>query len=124
MREALVGLFAVGLAGCGYSDTSFINDYVDRHCDYALACYDEAALNFLGWDTEDACADDFGPEFSSEGLGCEFDKDAAKECIKQLKDVECAAAGQDPEIPSICDAVYSNCQDTDEPVDTGDTGAN
>ncbi len=124
MRKALVGLFAVGLAGCGYTDTSFINDYVDQHCEYALACYDEATLQFLGWDTEATCVAAYGPQFASVGLGCDYDKDAARECIKQLKDVECAPQGQDPMVPSICDSVYSHCEDTDEPVDTGDSGAN
>lgn len=124
MRKALVGLFAVGLAGCGYSDSSFINDYVDSDCEYAMECYDDAVLNFWGWDSASACEADRGPVVASWGLGCVFDKDAAKECVRQLKDRECPPAGQDHEVPSICDAVYSQCEDTDLPVDTGDTGVN
>ncbi len=120
MRTVLAGFIAVGLVGCGYSDRAFVNDVVELDCRYALDCYDDAALNSLGWDKPAACKADRGPELAAWGEGCEFDKQAAKECSQQLRNLECTDG--ELEWPAICDSAYTHCGELDDTVDTGDTG--
>ena len=112
----VVGLCLGGLlAGCGLSADEYVPKYVDLECEFALACYDDAVLEFNGWATQDDCVADRGAEVQAEAVQCEFDKGAAKDCLKQFDELACPAEGQDATRPAVCNAVFTNCT---EPEDT------
>jgi len=125
MRKAWVVSLVVAVAGCSLSEGRYVEEFVELDCTYALDCYDEAVLSFLGWDSLEVCMDDLGPEVTAEGEGCLFDRKAAKECLKKLEERTCAGEGEDHVYPSICEKAFTDCQvdDTGESTDTGDTDA-
>ena len=114
-----VWIAAIGLlVGCGVKEDAFIDKFAERTCEWALECYDDASLEFLGWTDLDACIQDFGGRYLADVQGCTYDKKAAKDCLKAMKDATCPAEGEDPALPTVCEAVY-DCGDGS----TDDTGA-
>lgn len=113
MRSLVVLVF---LAGCGVDQTEFIADYAVAECDFAMACYDPAILEFRGWTDAATCVQQRGPEITGDSEGCTFDKRLAKDCLKAMKDITCPDG--DPLVPEVCTQVFA-CGET--PVDDTDT---
>ncbi len=106
MRRLLSAVFCVSLAGC-MDESSFIAEYVEAECAYAVECYDQAILDFNSWDSEQACADDRGPVMTAEYAGCTIDRATARECLGAIRDLACPSEGEDPALPAICAQVWT-----------------
>lgn len=105
MRRAVI-VAVLGLAGCGLSDTEYIQKRVEIECNYALECYPASRLEFYGWTDAATCIAERGPEVTGDAQGCVFDKKKAKDCLKQFEDAACPADGADPVFPVVCDQVF------------------
>lgn len=120
-----LGLAALlGVASCGWSEEKFIDQLVDAECTLLMECYDASVLDFLEWETIDDCIVDRGTFFATEAQGCDYDKKAAKPCIKALEEATCPAEGVLLDYPSECEGVLTGCEggsDTDDTDDTADT---
>ena len=122
MRVLLGGL-VLSMAGCGPNSEHYVAEYVDLQCAFALECYDEAVLEFYGWDSQETCVSDFGAQVATAVEGCAtYDKAAAKQCLKEMEALQCPAEGEDPTFPLICDTVYGDCEaaDTDDSDSSSD----
>ncbi len=106
------------LSGCGLSEEAYVQDFVEADCAYLLECTSEPILAFQGWDTEEDCRADRGPEVASDSAACVYDKKAAKACIDAVELQTCAAEGEDRAYPAICQDVFTLCDGADP-----DTGA-
>lgn len=106
------------LAGCGLSEEAYVQDFVEADCAYLLECTSEPILAFQGWETEEDCRADRGPEVATLSANCVYDKKAAKACIDAVELQACVAEGEDREYPAICQDVFTLCDGTDP-----DTGA-
>jgi hypothetical protein len=77
------------LAGCGYNEDSFNEDYIDAVC----AKYDECGwLETFGWADAAACVDALqGAASSGDTAGdtCEYDGAAAKDCVSEWEGMSC-----------------------------------
>lgn len=125
MRRVLLGACCLLLSGC-WSESKFVDEFVDAECTFLMECYDEAILNFLGWDTLEDCIADEGVRVVTEAEGCTYDRKAAKPCVKELEEATCPEDPTDFELPAICEDVFVDCEansDTSDTGDTGDTGA-
>lgn len=120
MRRAPLYSSSLLLAGC-LSGEKFVSEYVEAECTYALECYDEAVLNFRGWDSVETCMDVRGPEYAGQIDGCILDKSAGRECLKQLKGLGCPADGEDPTLPAICTAAFPGCDPYGSSAETDST---
>lgn len=117
MNRKILLLALVGLAGCGWSESKYISRRAEADCAWALRCETQAVLAFRGWETQEACLADHGPEVAGWGEGCAYDKHAAAPCVKGIEDSQCPPAGEDHVLPVACDTVYAGCGDT-QPQDT------
>lgn len=106
------------LAGCSLSEEAFVQDFVEADCAYILECTSEPILAFQGWETEEDCRTDRGPEVAADAAACVYDKKAAKACLDALELEPCAAEGEDRVFPAICQDVFTLCDGADS-----DTGA-
>jgi hypothetical protein len=87
MRFLLVTLLAMS-TGC-YNYNSFQNDLIDVTCEWYEEC---GVLDFVG-DTLDECIITAEADLNPDAECYEFNKDAAKECISQMEDIECSLSG-------------------------------
>lgn len=109
-------------AGCSWSTDKYVREYVEAECEFRMACYDEAILQFYGYGDVQGCIDLLGPEETARVATCAvYDAKAGKQCVKELRDAECPAEGEDPTSPAICAAVFDQCGD-DTDVDTDGEG--
>ena len=119
MRALALAMIVV-LAGCGLKEEKFEEKFAVANCEWALECYDDASLEFLGWDDLDACVNDFGGRYIAETQGCVYDKKAARQCLRAMKKHPCPPAGEDPALPETCEAAFV-CGD-ESTDDSGDSG--
>lgn len=125
MRHA-TGLLLL-LAACGPNPPKFIEKVVELDCDYIQACEDDAILTFTGWNDRATCISDAVLRWEDRTSGeCEYDKKAAKACLKALEDYAATCPRDDdgaPMLPEACLATHLNCTGpaTD---DSGDETAN
>lgn len=121
MRSLVAFLIITTLTGCGWSESKFVEKYAETDCAYLMECLDPAVLTFLGWDTTQDCVDDRGTEIVTEAQGCEYNRKAARTCVKGIEEMTCPADGEEPDYPPECSEVYFDCDEGDT-GDTGDTG--
>ncbi len=96
-------LAVVGLASCGYTEDSYISDYVDVVCGLYAECdlyseyFTQEMCESIGDTTEDTGATT---------TTCTFDGDIAQDCISAWEEITCddLTAGN---VPSVCANVYS-----------------
>jgi hypothetical protein len=118
------------LAACGTSQDRFVRDLTEADCTYALACFDDAVLNFKGYTDLESCEALQGPFNAALQADCAvYDKKKAKECLKAVEDRACVATDDPDDLarPTVCDEVFTSCEaaDTDPGagVETDDTDA-
>lgn len=96
-------LWALGLAGCGYSPEKFNEDYAAAWCDFAVSCG-------LVDDTTEACVAEVGDYADAD---CAFDAAAGRDCVDGFRDLPCPELGTF-ELPVACNYVCG----------AGDSGTN
>lgn len=112
------------LFGCGVSADNFANKYAEAECAYAIECFDSQILEFNNWvaqsvDGEDRtaqemCEIDVAPVIMLRNQQCAtFDRKAATQCMDEWETQGCPENGADPDVPSICASVYSDCIEDD-----------
>lgn len=108
---------AVLAAGCSWSTDKYVREYVEAECEFRMACYDDAILEFYGYGDVDGCIDLLGPEETARVQTClVYDAKAGKQCVKELRDATCPPEGEDPTSPAICAAVFDQCGEADTDV--------
>lgn len=126
MRTLLAVTCLGVLSGCGWSETRYIDEFVQKDCEVRMECHDPAVLTFLGWETHDDCVADRGPEVTAMADDCTYNKKAARDCVKAMDEMACPEDGTELDYPEICDEVFLACEDTDGDdtggEDTGDSG--
>jgi len=107
----MLSLFA---GGCkGISENDFIAAYETSYCEgYVLCATDEMLRTVnhrecLEWYADAPYPGDDGSS-SVDAADCKYDRVAAEACTLQLSTSGCD--GDDPEVPTICDEVYSGCE--------------
>jgi hypothetical protein len=99
MRGAvLVSLVAVG---CGYSESTYLEDYATASCDFTVACYPDLYASVA-----DCVASVAGGEGT---IDCTFDAEAARSCVEGVETMECPGEGEFPAFPAACANVYTDC---------------
>lgn len=123
-------LILVLLAACGVSEDRFVRDLTEADCAYALACFDDAILNFKGYSDQAACEVLQGPFNAALPVDCAvYDKKKARECLKAVRERPCEPSDDPDDLarPAVCDEVFTSCEarDTDagDGVETDDTDA-
>lgn len=118
LRNPLFALSLLGLAACGYSEEKYAEDYAAAICDNLSGCEADivAAYVALGMDeataqatfdttytaTCEAAATDDGEDGDD---ACEFDSDAAHECVDGVKAMSCDFWSTGAGFPEACAAV-------------------
>ena len=112
----------VVLTGCGVGEDKYLTQYTERYCELVFQCSDEAMLLFDGLETEEECGGLVGNELVDFGGTCEdYDGRAAKDCLREMKDLTCPAEGKtlDSALPTACSYVFLTCTEPKE-EDTDD----
>jgi hypothetical protein len=118
MKTRLFILLA--LAGCGVSSDRYASQYAEAECTYAISCFDAQILEFNNWvaqtvegeerTAQEMCERDVAPRIMQTNQICAtFDKKAAKQCLDEWETQGCPDNGADPDVPIICDSVFSDC---------------
>jgi hypothetical protein len=77
----------VALVGC-YSPAQYEDDYNVAICDKSYECYDDAAIEYLAYDSFEQCvAERDWPETDDDD--CVFDPDQAKLCVDETEGMNC-----------------------------------
>lgn len=111
-------LLTVGLlAGC-YNEDKFTDDYTTAFCDKMASCEDDIVTGYtdLGMDeataqsTYDtaysaACESDASGDSGSSDDTCDFDADAGKTCVADIKDMSCDFFTTGSGYPDSCSTV-------------------
>lgn len=107
MRQRL-GLWALLLTlSCNVSQGEYLEDYPHKSCRVAKRCDPEGFANLYG--SLAKCEDVVRSYQESRAETCDYDADAAKECLKALDDASCN------EYPEECDYdIFYDCFDEEE----------
>lgn len=101
MRHA--PLAAVLLVGCGYSEATFQEEYVEVYCAWTVDCQ--------FYDDESACREAYSDFPAADRSDCEYDGRAARDCVNELDALECPTVENEPiAFPNACNAVWT-CPD-------------
>lgn len=99
---------ALLVAGCGYPEDKFTEDFQQAFCQKYIDC-EYGAL--VGWETVDDClaAMDSGSDTGGEDT-CDYDSKAAKECVADVEAMSCddMVSG----LPSSCSSVCGSSDDS------------
>jgi hypothetical protein len=87
MRFLIISLLAM-TTGC-YNYNSFQYDVVDVSCEWQEEC---GLLELFG-DTLEECIITAEDDVDPDAECIDFNKDAAKECISQMEEIECTLSG-------------------------------
>lgn len=85
------------LTGCMTEDR-FREDADAATCAWMVDCFDDDAQE---------CLTDAEASWSEVDPDCDFDKQAARKCIRQLERLECPTDGGGGQMPYACDDVWS-----------------
>lgn len=118
MTRSLVALLPL-LVACGVSEDKFKDKFAEKSCEVLLECApgggtDSGFGSFFGSQEDCESLYSFAYAFMGE---CDYDKKAAKECLKALDDASC---DESPEEITACEEVWSG--DTCGWGGTGGTG--
>lgn len=97
-------LVLVALAGCGYPEDTFQEDYLTAYCSWAADCQLYA--------DEATCSDAYA-DWQPGGDG-EYDAKAAKDCVTALEDQGCPSGEEPVDFPDACSYVYGGAPEADE----------
>jgi hypothetical protein len=90
-------LLLLVLAGCGYDEARFEEDYPVAYCEWASDCgYFESSEACLEADADEVARD-----------GCTYDSHEARTCVDGVDALACPDGGAFPEVPAACSAVYA-----------------
>ena len=105
MKLNLLLLSSVIATGCGGpSEEEFAEDAAKVVCEKMFECMDQKALDFMGWDDEEACREDMQGDYEPGESDCEYDADAANDCLDALEDSSCEDLKSGSSLPE-CDDV-------------------
>ena len=110
MNRTILVLSLIGLTGCGVSQSKFAAKAAKAACSWAEEC---DMLDFYGGDV-DSCTTTMEEYYStvvSEENCPEYDKKAAKSCLKEMKSAECEASSDDDGGESDCASICSGSSD-------------
>lgn len=101
MKNLVILVAGALLSACSISSDKFDEKYEDGYCDWAVDCeiFEDTAT----------CQDLVGEVDTSD---CEYDADAAKTCLQNLKDGTCPDSDSQF-VPSGCETVYT-CEGGDD----------
>jgi len=102
----LAALALLFVSACNaYSDSEFIGEYERLYCEsYALCASDEMARTV----NEKECLEYLRYQrYPVDNNECKYNSDAAESCVTDLGKSGCT--GDEPEIPLICEDVFSKC---------------
>lgn len=125
MMKSMWWLLAAGLfAGCNPTSPKFMEEVVVLDCDYRIACYDDAVLEFYNWTNRATCEAAATDDWNDRIAGCLYDKKVAKACLRDLEEQNesgtCPA--ENPELPLSCQSVGKECVDPNGGSPSNDTG--
>lgn len=107
LSALLVGALVALSASSGCTDEEefeFIADYEELYCDAYVLCASDEMLRVIN---HRECLEYYRGETYPDTPDCRFDPDAASACVELLRTAGCS--GDDPELPAVCDDVYSGC---------------
>ena len=107
MKKFLSIAAVVTLAACGYSEDRFNDDLTEAWCEHLVECD-------LTEDTIDECIAEAGDEDTSDFADCDFDSQAARDCVQAVQGLECPDTGEFSMLPAVCGDVYTNCGTTED----------
>ena len=109
---AIVLLASMGAAACGgISENEFILEYEDLYCRTYVICASDEMLRSVN---ERECRAHLADQTYPNTPDCRYDREAAEACIDVFRQAGCVE--DDPEIPGLCELVYSECALPDLPV--------
>lgn len=99
------------LVACGDLDEEdFREEYTEIACQKAFEC-DAEEMQAFGIENEAEC-EAFLSAFWGDTSECDYDEDAAKDCIEAIEEFECE--DESSEAPSACADVYSGSPECEE----------
>jgi hypothetical protein len=119
-RLPLVSLFAL-LAACGLSRDNFFDKFNGAVCEWTMECDEEDGD--VVWDDQNECEEHYPIVIHESDYDnyddCDFDKDAAKDCLDAVRNLGCDLTKELSDHPEVCDKVW-DCPDYDDRFwDTG-----
>jgi hypothetical protein len=86
----LSSLIATGCGG-GVSEDEFAAEFAKSYCAKMFECMDQKALDFMGWDDEEACrqAMDGDGKGGDKSDDCNYDSKAADDCLDAFDALSC-----------------------------------
>lgn len=101
----------VALTGCGLSEDKYAEESIRLSCEFIIECFADLDL----YEDVDECITEVTADQEDPPEDCVYDAKAAKDCLSELEDMACPAAGELPETPDVCNDVYTDCGgETDE----------
>jgi hypothetical protein len=101
----LIVVSSLLLAACkGIPETEFIGQYEDLYCSGYVLCATDEMLRTVG---QRECLEYFRDQTYPDPPECPYRAEQAEGCVAELATSGCL--DDDPEVPLICDEVYSGC---------------
>ena len=94
------------LVACGPSEDKFQDRFAESACETLMECSEDggdSGFSLVFFENQEQCESFYSLAWGFMGE-CDYDKKAAKECLKSLDDLTCDGA---LEGPSACDDVYT-----------------
>ena len=95
----------VTMTACGMSEDQYIDELVEIYCNNDVDCYSAEVLEAnVGYTTVDECFETYEESFHDYAPeGCEFDRDAAQECLDLMYTMTCDdwTTGNIPDCPPV-----------------------
>ena len=94
------------LVACAPSEAKFQERFAEASCEALLECTEggsDSGFSLVLFENQEQCESFYSLAFSFLGE-CEYDKRAAKDCLKSLDDISCEGS---PETIAACADVYS-----------------
>jgi len=102
---AILGLPLLTAACGGVPEKSFIEEYEPLFCEGYAICATEEMLRTVN---ARECLQFLRQQDYPEPPECNYDAQAASDCIEELTAAGCV--DNDPEVPEVCERVYSGCR--------------
>jgi hypothetical protein len=107
VKANLLLLSSLIATGCGLDEDKFLDKFANKTCDIYFECEDELEYE-LKWDDKGECVEFFEGITQPQGdeADCEYDEDAAHDCLAAIDELECNDLDDTDTIPE-CDDVYT-----------------
>jgi hypothetical protein len=118
LRSYTLPLVTLLIAACGPSRADFVDEYIEALCEWAMDCQEEEGR--IVYEDQEEC-EEFGGTIIDESDfdDCDYDKDAAKECIDAVRNLDCEPSDDFFEDMEVCDKVWTCPDDDDTGWDSG-----